>query len=162
MKKSVWCILILFGFLCHVSDAVDSSDNIQGKWKAKRIDGKINLSMRIIQKREFGDWQFSRSFQKSDFKGSERNRAVGFSIDDKGYIGTGRNFSNSYNFYKDFWEYDPKTDIWTQKADLYEGERSDAVGFSIGSKGYIGTGYCYRCYEDNIHYFYGDFWEYSP
>ena len=30
---------------------------------------------------------------------------------------------------------------WTQKADFGGTARSSAVGFSIGSKGYIGTGY---------------------
>ena len=43
--------------------------------------------------------------------------------------------------YKDFWEYDPAANIWTQKADFGGTEREYAVGFSIGSKGYIGTGY---------------------
>ena len=42
--------------------------------------------------------------------------------------------------YKDFWEYDPATNTWTQKADFGGTTRSVAVGFSIGSKGYIGTG----------------------
>src|SRR5436190_13057311 len=31
-------------------------------------------------------------------------------------------------------------DTWTQKADFGGGTRAGAVGFSIGSKGYIGTG----------------------
>ena len=42
--------------------------------------------------------------------------------------------------HKDFWEYDPATNAWTQKADFGGTARLDAVGFSIGSKGYIGTG----------------------
>ena len=41
---------------------------------------------------------------------------------------------------KDFWEYDPATNAWTQKADFGGTARYGAVGFSIGSKGYIGTG----------------------
>ena len=80
MKKSAWRAAILFGFLCLVSYAVNSQDNIQGKWKAKRIDGKINLNMRIIQKREFGDWQFSRSFQESDFEGLKSEKNVNFRL----------------------------------------------------------------------------------
>jgi hypothetical protein len=43
-------------------------------------------------------------------------------------------------------------DTWTQKADFGGTARSAAVGFSIGSKGYIGTGCCY----------FKDFWEYDP
>src|SRR5580765_6530695 len=53
--------------------------------------------------------------QKTSFGGTERYGVVGFSIGSKGYMGTG--FSN-YNYYKDFWEYDPATDAWTQKADF--------------------------------------------
>ena len=41
--------------------------------------------------------------------------------------------------------------MWTQKADVLGGTRCDAAGFSIGCKGYIGTG------EGSI-----GFWEYDP
>jgi hypothetical protein len=40
----------------------------------------------------------------------------------------------------DFWEYDPTNDSWISRLSLPTGARADAVGFSIGSKGYIGTG----------------------
>ena len=57
----------------------------------------------------------------------------------------------------DFWEYDPAANSWTQKADFGNpGDyREFAVGFSIGSKGYIGTGYVFG--SDPM-----DFWEYDP
>ena len=32
------------------------------------------------------------------------------------YIGTGN--GNGYNLYNDFWEYDPSTNTWTQKANF--------------------------------------------
>ena len=65
-----------------------------------------------------------------------------------------------YTSYNDFWEYDPATDTWTQKADFEGVGRGFAVGFSIGSNGYIGTGLL-----GNLNY--GgpsskDFWEYDP
>src|SRR5436190_3572863 len=47
-------------------------------------------------------------------------------------------------------------DTWTQKADFGGAARSGAVGFSIGSKGYIGTG------ADSGFVFQKDFWEYDP
>src|SRR6266487_3828476 len=47
-------------------------------------------------------------------------------------------------------------DTWTQKADFGGTARDKAVGFSIGSKGCIGTGY------DGIAPFTKDFWEYDP
>src|SRR5204863_763037 len=46
-------------------------------------------------------------------------------------------------------------DTWTQKADFGGGIREAAVGFSIGSKGYIGTGTPF-CITTK------DFWEYDP
>ena len=77
--------------------------------------------------------------QKINSGGTGRERAVGFSIGSRGYIGTG--YDGSYTLTKDFWEYDPALNTWTQKADFGGTAREFAVGFSIGSKGYIGTGY---------------------
>lgn len=88
--------------------------------------------------------------QKADFGGTGRQRAVGFSIGSKGYIGTG----NDGALKKDFWEYDPSTNSWAQKADFAGTGRYEAVGFSIDSKGYIGTG------DDGVKR--NDFWEYDP
>ncbi|PSR06101.1 MAG: hypothetical protein BRD49_02230, partial [Bacteroidetes bacterium SW_10_40_5] len=42
--------------------------------------------------------------------------------------------------YKDFWKYNVTTDSWTQIANFNGGKRSRATAFSIGNKGYIGTG----------------------
>lgn len=89
---------------------------------------------------------------KADFGGGRRERAVGFSIGNKGYIGVG----SSSQFKQDFWEYDPLTDSWVQKADFGGGPREYAVGFSIGPKGYIGTG------RDENEASGKDFWEFDP
>lgn len=86
--------------------------------------------------------------QKTNFAGGVRQRAVGFNIGCKGYIGTG-DFFNTYN---DFWEYDPTTDSWIIKANFGGTARYSAVGFNIGGKGYIGLGNIYST----------DFWEYDP
>src|SRR5205823_1893159 len=53
--------------------------------------------------------------KKAGFGGGGRAYIVGFSIGTKGYMGTGYDGSTSK---KDFWEYDPATDAWTQKADF--------------------------------------------
>ncbi|MBP9882027.1 MAG: T9SS type A sorting domain-containing protein [Chitinophagales bacterium] len=101
--------------------------------------------------------------QKSDLRGIARNHAVGFSIDGKGYMGTGfRYVENKWQktYYKDFWEYDPEYDVWKQKADFGGGTRGYAVGFSIGEKGYIGTGYKFD--KDYNEIYYKDFWQYDP
>lgn len=79
-----------------------------------------------------------------------RHAAVSFSIGSNGYLGTGYDGA----LRKDFWEYNPSTNTWMQKADLGGAERESAVGFSSGNKGYIGTGA-----NDNGSL--NDFWEYN-
>ncbi len=94
--------------------------------------------------------------QKTDFPGTQRGSAMGFSIGTKGYVGLGFFYLLNNYYYKDFWEYNPVTDTWTQKADYSGRGRTRALGFSIGNKGYIGTG---ADTNDNI---IKDFWEYNP
>ncbi|MBN1226336.1 MAG: hypothetical protein JXA79_05045, partial [Deltaproteobacteria bacterium] len=92
--------------------------------------------------------------QKTDFGGEERSYAVGFSIGDKGYVGTG--YGSITQRLDDFWEYDPDANTWTQKADFGGTGRSYATGFSIGDKGYIGMG------TVDVEVRTKDFWEYEP
>ncbi|MEP7171325.1 MAG: hypothetical protein ABI855_18295, partial [Bacteroidota bacterium] len=84
-----------------------------------------------------------------------RDESVGFSIGKKGYIGTGIINVGPGAILNDFWEYDPATNIWIQKANFGGGPRWAASGFSIGNKGYIGTG-------DSTGSLLTDFWEYDP
>lgn len=88
--------------------------------------------------------------KKADFGGAARSQAAGFSLGNKGYIGTGA----GTGYYKDFWEYDPAMDKWTQKADFAGSARTTAVGFGINDKGYIGVGW-----DGSLK---NDFWEYDP
>ena len=110
------------------------------------------------------NWDYIQSFwkwdqasniwtQESDFP-DKRGYAVGFSIGNKGYIGTGR---NEFSFGKnDFWEYDTTNNSWSQKANFGGVARIRAVGFAIDNRGYIGTG------EDANGPLTKDFWEYTP
>jgi hypothetical protein len=114
-------------------------------------------------------WEYDPEFdiwtQKADFGGVARQGAVGFSIGNRGYVGTGR---GDY-LLSDFWEYDPTSLVngldvngnpmgaWTQKADFGGTARRLAVGFSIESKGYIGTGD-----DSSSELASADFWEYDP
>ncbi len=77
--------------------------------------------------------------QKANFGGFARMYATGFSVNTKGYIGTGdvSGFAGTI----DFWEWDQTTNTWTQKANFAGGARWGAVGFSIGQKGYLGLGW---------------------
>lgn len=88
---------------------------------------------------DFWEWDQATDVwtRKADFAGKQRTGAVGFSIGNKGYIGTGGNGTSLSN---EFWEWDQATDQWTQKADFGGDPRGYAVGFAIGGKGYVGTG----------------------
>ncbi len=107
---------------------------------------------------DFWEWDQATDswIQKANFGGTARYFAVGFSIGDKGYIGTGNGFGPGEGNTKDFWEYDPTTDIWTQKTDFGGVDRLQATGFSIGQKGYIIFGG-----DGQYGYYYTDFWEWD-
>ncbi len=83
-----------------------------------------------------------------------------FVIDGKAYVGGAGQDNNNDNI-KDFWEFDPATNKWTQKADFPGDPRNNAAGFVIGSIGYMGTGYngTLGTIDDN---FKKDFWKYDP
>ena len=97
--------------------------------------------------------------QKSNFPGSGRKHATSFSINDKIYVGTGGSQSTIGNETNEFWEYDPASDSWIQKADFPGIGRSRAVGFSIAGKGYIGPGYHF---DSQNPVWPKDMWEYNP
>ena len=92
--------------------------------------------------------------KKANVPGRARHYAVGFSIGSRGFIGTGTENTAQAVYLNDFWEYDPVRNTWTQRGIYGGGVEYGAVGFSIGSKGYVGTGYN----NSNGR----DFWEYTP
>lgn len=109
----------------------------------------ILFTINIIGARAQGKWT-----RKGDYPSVIRTHPFAFSIGNKGYMGGGE--LTFYEYYKDFWEYDPATDVWTQKADFGGGGRTNAVGFTIGNKGYVGCGTpAFAEVTD-------EFWEYDP
>ena len=97
---------------------------------------------------ELGNW-----VKKSSFDGDARSGAASFTIGNKGYVFGGFDGDDRLN---DLWVYDPDgqnddntNDFWSSNfndtnvpLDSFPGvARNGAVGFSIGTKGYIGTGY---------------------
>lgn len=98
--------------------------------------------------------------KKSDFTGLKRERAVAFTANGKGYVGTGVDTAEIVR--KDFWRYDDVLDTWTQVADLPGSERRDAVGFSINNIGYVGTGINTVNSSDLGSMKLNDMWRYDP
>jgi N-acetylneuraminic acid mutarotase len=98
--------------------------------------------------------------QKASLAGDTRIYATGFSIGAKGYVGTGYN-SPTYGgqgVYNDFWEWDQATNTWSQQATIPASARAYAMGFSIGTKGYI----CMGGNAPNQSGTFNDLWEWGP
>jgi N-acetylneuraminic acid mutarotase len=81
--------------------------------------------------------------------GGKRDFGFNFAANGKGYVGAGSLTQ------KDFWEYDPISNTWTQKQDFKGEPRVYSTGFGVGSKGYVtggsGNGAMFK-----------DVWEYDP
>lgn len=79
-------------------------------------------------------------FERSDFGAVGRHRATAMTIGNKGYAGIGHTNGTGTNIvYKDWWQYDPSSNSWTQKAD-YPVPNYAAISFATDTKGYIGGG----------------------
>lgn len=80
-----------------------------------------------------------------------------FTINGKGYYGVGYIFEYNRNTGA-FFEYDPVTDTWTEKASFPGILRNSGTSFSLpNGKGYVGLGYSI---EENRYL--NDMWEYDP
>lgn len=78
--------------------------------------------------------------QRTNFGGDGRHRSSSFNIGNRGYIGCGHvNGNNATINYADWWEYDPASDSWSQKAN-YPTVNYGAIAFSASGKGYVGGG----------------------
>nr|WKN35328.1 kelch repeat-containing protein [Tunicatimonas sp. TK19036] len=95
-----------------------------------------------------------------------RAEMISFSIGDIAFYGLG---SNPDKAYRDFWAYNPKSNTWTRKADFPGNNLAGATAFTIGDKGYIGTGKHINYLtgvpgydEENINSLTNEFWEYDP
>jgi N-acetylneuraminic acid mutarotase len=90
---------------------------------------------------------------QAQFSGAARYRACSFVVNGKCYLGTG-SMGNVQNL-QDFWEYDPATNAWTQKADLTGPKRTNATGASDDTYGYVGLG-------SNNGVVLTDWWQFDP
>lgn len=99
--------------------------------------------------------------QKASLPGSVRRDAIGLAIDNFGYIGLGIDSAEAFqgNALADFWQYNPATNTWTQKAN-YPGAGGlgiyFATAFSLDHKGFV---CCGKIGSDNYS---NEVWEYKP
>ena len=82
------------------------------------------------------DWQ-----QRADFGGVGRHRGTAISIGNKGYMGLGHYNGTGINIVKkDWWEFDPASNAWTQKSNYPNNGDYAVVTFTINNVCYVGTG----------------------
>nr|WP_322625243.1 kelch repeat-containing protein [uncultured Flavobacterium sp.] len=85
--------------------------------------------------------------QKANFPGSAvRLGTFAFELNGKGYVGGGREsgcVSPTTCFVSAFFEYNPATDTWTQKA-FYPIGVTGATAVSVNGKAYVGLGECHN------------------
>ncbi len=78
--------------------------------------------------------------QKASVGGVGRHRATGCATTHRGYIGLGHiNGTGQDISFKDWWEYDPASDTWTQKAD-FPVSTHGAVSFVVDNCPVVGGG----------------------
>lgn len=75
--------------------------------------------------------------QKPSLPGPGRHRGFSFVISDKAYVGGGW---NGMLMFGDFWEFDPASNSWTQRANILGGSAYTSCGVGINGKGYLTWG----------------------
>ncbi|TRX59113.1 galactose oxidase [Fulvivirga sp. M361] len=80
-----------------------------------------------------------------------RENATAFTMNGFAYIVSGVRGSVTSSV----WEYNPRSDFWTEKTPLEGAARTDAVAFSVNERGFISTGRTGSSYFDDI-------WEFKP
>lgn len=110
-------------------------------------------------------WQYNPSddswTQMASIPGSARRNAVAFVAQGKGYVGTGLDLDDGElgQKLKDFWEYDPLGNSWTEKAHYPGGGDTgiyQATGFGLMDKGYV------ACGKIGSDAYIPELWEYNP
>jgi N-acetylneuraminic acid mutarotase len=94
---------------------------------------------------------------KAPFPGIARYGGIGFAIGNKGYFGIGNTGGALGPYLNDFYEYNPASNQWTQKATFPGTARYGGHGVATANLGYVGFGA-----NENLNVLFNDWWEYNP
>jgi len=83
------------------------------------------------------DWDDEESLGGLSGSGLSRKSSIGFGVKGYGYVGLG---SGIALFFKDVWQYNDTTQVWTQVADFGGTARREAVAFTLDTLAYVGSG----------------------
>ncbi|NOQ72650.1 MAG: T9SS type A sorting domain-containing protein [Crocinitomix sp.] len=92
----------------------------------------------------------------ADYPGGDETgiyQATAFVALEKGYVACGKIGSDAYIF--ELWEYNPATDLWTERTPFPGGDRYQLISFVIEDKAYVGMGTDHDVYRK-------DMYEYDP
>lgn len=95
--------------------------------------------------------------QKASYPGIPIFGAASFALAGKGYYGVGNAGVATGPYYNDFYEYNPVSDVWTQKAQFPGAGRYGVHGIATSNYGYVGLGF-----DGNTGLFYKDWYQYNP
>jgi N-acetylneuraminic acid mutarotase len=87
-----------------------------------------------------------------------RENGVSLCVNDRFFVSTGRYFHGMItggNIKSDILEYNPGLNVWYERGNIPNGNRENAVSFTINGKGYIGFG-------ENDSVVLNDFWSFEP
>jgi N-acetylneuraminic acid mutarotase len=130
MKNMRWITLLALSGLFFLNSCSTSDTTINGNW-----------------------------VKTTPFGGETRTGAFEFTIDNKAYVGLGSGGLNGTQYLLDCQMYDPDKGYWAP-IDTFPGlGRELAVSFSVGKKGYVGTGF--NRYQEVNKVELNDFWEYD-
>lgn len=131
--------------------AIDNKVYIGTGWCCGAIPGSYQDDFDVYNTTT-GTWS-----NVAPFGGGLRGAAASFTVNGKGYVVAGSNGTDR----KDLWQYDPIQNNWSQKADLPISVNgyNEGIAFSIGSKGYFGTG---GVWSSGIQVFSNNLWAYDP
>jgi len=101
--------------------------------------------------------------QLADLPFGARSNIRAMVIDGKAYTGLGYdgNGTDPASLHNDFWEYEPQTDTWEQKADFPAAARYQPTMFAYGGKGYVFGG-SNKLSGGSGGTDFNDVWEYNP
>jgi N-acetylneuraminic acid mutarotase len=96
---------------------------------------------------------------KGLFPGMARLDGTVVVVGTKAYFGLGMDFDYvTPIYYHDWWEYEPTTDQWTQKANFPAAARTNATTFAASSKAYVVGGYDQEVTKNYLK----QTWQYDP
>ena len=72
-----------------------------------------------------------------------RANASSFVLNNLGYVACGDNSTS-------VWQYNPVTDLWTEKTPLEASGRIDAIAFAVNNRGFVMLGRSGTSYFDNL------------